>query len=133
MKKFITHLVMVVAVAAMMASCSTATPSDHAEDIVKCMQKGNYAEMADFMYVDTSNPQSVERKEMMASIFEEKVSNGMEKMQGIVSYKMGEEIIAADGKTATVDVYFVYGNGEEYGTTIDFENIDGDWYLSTKK
>ena len=53
----------------------------------------------------------------------------LEYTQGIKSYEIISEEIAEDGKTATVKVKLVFGNGEENEDDVELIKVDEGWKL----
>ena len=53
----------------------------------------------------------------------------LEYTQGIKSYEIISEEISEDGKTATVKVKLVFGNGEENEDDVDLIKVDEGWKL----
>ena len=131
-KLFISMFVAVVALT--LWSCGSAnTPSAVAEKAVKCMQKADYEGYVDLMDLKKSDGKDVE-KEQLAALLREKGTKTMEKKQGIKSYKVESEEISEDGKSATVNMKVVYGDGSEDTNKIKLvKNDKGEWKISFGK
>ena len=133
MKKLLISMFVAV-VALTLWSCGSAnTPSAVAEKAVKCMQKADYEGYVDLMDLKKSDGKDVE-KEQLAALLREKGTKTMEKKQGIKSYKVESEEISEDGKSATVNMKVVYGDGSEDTNKIKLvKNDKGEWKVSLGK
>lgn len=119
----------------MFTSCGSSTPSDKALEYVGYMKDAKYKELVDeIVFPAESTPEEIEQsKNALISMLTEKGSKQLEEKGGIVSYKVTEETIAEDGKTAQVKVDIKYGDGEVVPATYDLIWVDGEWKLDAKK
>ena len=68
------------------------------------------------------------------ALLREKGTKAMEKKQGLKSYEVLSEEISEDGKSATVKMKMVYGDGSEDTQDLKLvKNDDGDWRLTMGK
>lgn len=131
-KLFISMFVAVVAFT--LWSCGPAnTPSAVAEEACKCVQNADYEGYVELMDLkETKNQES--EKEQFVAMLREKGTKTMEKKQGIKSYKVESEEISEDGKSATVNMKVVYGDGSEDTNKIKLvKNDKGEWKISFGK
>ena len=131
-KLFISMFVAVVAFT--LWSCGPAnTPSAVAEEACKCVQNADYEGYVELMDLkETKNQES--EKEQFVAMLREKGTKTMEKKQGIKSYKVESEEISEDGKSATVNMKVVYGDGSEDTSKIKLVKNDmGEWKVSLGK
>lgn len=131
-KLFISMFVAVVAFT--LWSCGPAnTPSAVAEEACKCVQNADYEGYVELMDLkETKNQES--EKEQFVAMLREKGTKTMEKKQGIKSYKVESEEISEDGKSATVNMKVVYGDGSEDTSKIKLvKNDKGEWKISFGK
>lgn len=131
-KLFISMFVAVVAFT--LWSCGPAnTPSAVAEKACKCVQNEDYEGYVELMDLkETKNQES--EKEQFVAMLREKGTKTMEKKQGIKSYKVESEEISEDGKSATVNMKVVYGDGSEDTNKIKLvKNDKGEWKISFGK
>ena len=72
--------------------------------------------------------------EQLVALLREKGTKAMEKKQGLKSYEVLSEEISEDGKSATVKMKMVYGDGSEDTQDLKLvKNDDGDWRLTMGK
>ena len=131
-KLFISMFVAVVAFT--LWSCGPAnTPSAVAEEACKCVQNADYEGYVELMDLkETKNQES--EKEQFVAMLREKGTKTMEKKQGIKSYEVLSEEISEDGKSATVNMKVVYGDGSEDTNKIKLvKNDKGEWKISFGK
>lgn len=131
-KLFISMFVAVVAFT--LWSCGPAnTPSAVAEEACKCVQNADYEGYVELMDLkETKNQES--EKEQFVAMLREKGTKTMEKKQGIKSYNVESEEISEDGKSATVNMKVVYGDGSEDTNKIKLvKNDKGEWKISFGK
>lgn len=131
-KLFISMFVAVVAFT--LWSCGPAnTPSAVAEEACKCVQNADYEGYVELMDLkETKNQES--EKEQFVAMLREKGTKTMEKKQGIKSYNVESEEISEDGKSATVNMKVVYGDGSEDTNKIKLvKNDKGEWKVSLGK
>lgn len=131
-KLFISMFVAVVAFT--LWSCGPAnTPSAVAEEACKCVQNEDYEGYVELMDLkETKNQES--EKEQFVAMLREKGTKTMEKKQGIKSYNVESEEISEDGKSATVNMKVVYGDGSEDTNKIKLvKNDKGEWKISFGK
>lgn len=124
-----------IAAALFAVSCSgPATPSDVATDVYDLFIDGKYEEVVDLFDIPSEDAEEVaEFKAMLVSLFKEKAAPQIEAKGGIASYEVVGETIAEDGKSAVVDLKFVYGNGEEEDQQLDLVLTDDGWKPSLNK
>lgn len=135
MKKIIGFIAMAAFMLAM-ASCSGGnTPTSVAEKAVKCIQDKDYEGYVDLIDTDGKEGQEVEeQKKAMADMLRSKAATTIDKKGGIKSYEMLSETIAEDGKTASVEMKVVYGDGEEKQEEMKLRlGDDGQWRLDPGK
>ncbi len=135
MKKLI-YLTMIIGIATFMTSCGSGTnsPSAAAGEISELMQDGDYGDIVDHLYFESSEGEDVEaQKEMLAAILEEKAGKSIEQQGGLKNYEILGEEIAEDGNSATVRVKYYYADGDEDTQNMDFVKDDGDWLLKLNK
>lgn len=131
-KLFISMFVAVVAFT--LWSCGPAnTPSAVAEEACKCVQNADYEGYVELMDLkETKNQES--EKEQFVAMLREKGTKTMEKKQGIKRYNVESEEISEDGKSATVNMKVVYGDGSEDTNKIKLvKNDKGEWKVSLGK
>ena len=131
-KLFISMFVAVVAFT--LWSCGPAnTPSAVAEEACKCVQNEDYEGYVELMDLkETKNQES--EKEQFVAMLREKGTKTMEKKQGLKSYEVLSEEISEDGKSATVNMKVVYGDGSEDTNKIKLvKNDKGEWKVSLGK
>ena len=119
-----------------LASCSGGnTPTNVAEKAVKCIQDKDYEGYVDLMDTNGKEGQDIEeQKKAMADMLRSKAATTLDKKGGIKSYEMLAETIAEDGKTATVEMKIVYGDGEEKQEEMKLRlGDDGQWRLDPGK
>ena len=131
-KLFISMFVAVVAFT--LWSCGPAnTPSAVAEEACKCVQNEDYEGYVELMDLKETKNQESEKQQFVAML-REKGTKTMEKKQGIKSYKVESEEISEDGKSATVNMKVVYGDGSEDTSKIKLvKNDKGEWKISFGK
>ena len=131
-KLFISMFVAVVAFT--LWSCGPAnTPSAVAEEACKCVQNEDYEGYVELMDLKETKNQESEKQQFVAML-REKGTKTMEKKQGIKSYKVESEEISEDGKSATVNMKVVYGDGSEDTNKIKLvKNDKGEWKMSFGK
>lgn len=131
-KLFISMFVAVVAFT--LWSCGPAnTPSAVAEEACKCVQNADYEGYVELMDLKETKNQESEKQQFVAML-REKGTKTMEKKQGIKSYKVESEEISEDGKSATVNMKVVYGDGSEDTNKIKLvKNDKGEWKISFGK
>lgn len=131
-KLFISMFVAVVAFT--LWSCGPAnTPSAVAEEACKCVQNEDYEGYVELMDLKETKNQESEKQQFVAML-REKGTKTMEKKQGIKSYKVESEEISEDGKSATVNMKVVYGDGSEDTSKIKLvKNDKGEWKVSLGK
>lgn len=131
-KLFISMFVAVVAFT--LWSCGPAnTPSAVAEKACKCVQNEDYEGYVELMDLKETKNQESEKQQFVAML-REKGTKTMEKKQGIKSYKVESEEISEDGKSATVNMKVVYGDGSEDTSKIKLVKNDmGEWKVSLGK
>ena len=131
-KLFISMFVAVVAFT--LWSCGPAnTPSAVAEEACKCVQNEDYDDYVELMDLKETKNQESEKQQFVAML-REKGTKTMEKKQGIKSYKVESEEISEDGKSATVNMKVVYGDGSEDTNKIKLvKNDKGEWKISFGK
>lgn len=131
-KLFISMFVAVVAFT--LWSCGPAnTPSAVAEEACKCVQNEDYEGYVELMDLKETKNQESEKQQFVAML-REKGTKTMEKKQGIKSYKVESEEISEDGKSATVNMKVVYGDGSEDTNKIKLvKNDKGEWKISFGK
>lgn len=131
-KLFISMFVAVVAFT--LWSCGPAnTPSAVAEKACKCVQNEDYEGYVELMDLKETKNQESEKQQFVAML-REKGTKTMEKKQGIKSYKVESEEISEDGKSATVNMKVVYGDGSEDTSKIKLvKNDKGEWKISFGK
>ena len=131
-KLFISMFVAVVAFT--LWSCGPAnTPSAVAEEACKCVQNADYEGYVELMDLKETKNQESEKQQFVAML-REKGTKTMEKKQGIKSYKVESEEISEDGKSATVNMKVVYGDGSEDTNKIKLvKNDKGEWKVSLGK
>lgn len=130
MKKIVFVFSLCLMMMAVMTSCgsgSTATPSDVAKAATQCMQNKDYSGYMDLTDCDPDT------KSMMTSMISEKANQQLDQKEGIASFNVTGEEIAADSKTAVVKMNIVYGNGETEVKDIKCVNKDGKWLVSSDK
>lgn len=113
-------------------SCSN-SPSGVAKKAMGCMQDKDYKGYLEL--VDMGGKELTdEQKDEYASLLDNKASAELDKKDGIKSYEVTDETIAEDGKTATVKVTTVYGDGTEKTQDMKLKkNDDGDWKIDAGK
>jgi PBP1b-binding outer membrane lipoprotein LpoB len=127
---------MILVIAVFLSSCgsSTNTPSAAAEKIVNLMQDGDYDEIVDLMYFETSEGEDIEaQKEMFVALMDEKAGKSIDKKGGLEDYEVLGEEMSEDGKTASVKVKYLYGDGSEETQDMEFVLEDGEWLLEMNK
>ena len=131
-KLFISMFVAVVAFT--LWSCGPAnTPSAVAEEACKCVQNEDYEGYVELMDLKETKNQESEKQQFVAML-REKGTKTMEKKQGIKSYKVESEEISEEGKSATVNMKVVYGDGSEDTNKIKLvKNDKGEWKISFGK
>ena len=131
-KLFFSMFVAVVALT--LWSCGPAnTPSAVAEEACKCVQNADYDGYVELMDLKETKNQESEKQQFVAML-REKGTKTMEKKQGIKSYEVLSEEISEDGKSATVKMKMVYGDGSEDTQDLKLvKNDDGDWRLTMGK
>ena len=131
-KLFISMFVAVVALT--LWSCGSAnTPSAVAEEACKCVQNEDYEGYVDLLLLKETKNQESEKQQFVAML-REKGTKTMEKKQGLKSYEVLSEEISEDGKSATVKMKMVYGDGSEDTQDLKLvKNDDGDWRLTMGK
>ena len=131
-KLFISMFVAVVAFT--LWSCGPAnTPSAVAEEACKCVQNEDYEGYVELMDLKETKNQESEKQQFVAML-REKGTKTMEKKQGIKSYNVESEEISEDGKSATVNMKVVYGDGSEDTNKIKLvKNDKGEWKISFGK
>ncbi len=135
MKKVLLFSVCLFAMAFMSSCGGGSTPSDEALKCVELLQKGDYEALVDELKMDEdATPEEIEQgKQMFVALGKEKGGKQIEAKGGISSYKVVEETIAEDGKTAVVKVDITYGNGETETEKYDMELVDGKWKITLDK
>lgn len=134
MKKLVFLFALVTALFAV--SCGgPATPSDAAAEIYAMVMAGDFDKVADCFYFDESKPEeAAEAKAMLTSLFTEKAKPQIEAKGGIKSVEPLEEVIAEDGKSATVRMKITYGDGSEKDEKIKMILTEaGEWKADMNK
>ena len=112
MKKLFFSMFVAVVTLTLWSCGNTNTPSAVAEKAVKCIQKADYEGYVDLMNLKKTDEGNNE-KEQLVALLREKGTKAMEKKQGLKSYEVLSEEISEDGKSATVKMKMVYGDGSE--------------------
>lgn len=136
MKMMKTLSMLVLALTCAIACSSSSSPADVAMDATKCIQKGSYDKIADYIYVSpgTSAEEAEQGRAMITGMMKDKGGKQIEAMGGISSYTLVSEEISEDGAEANVKINIVYGNGTEDVNDMDLIlGEDGKWYLDISK
>ena len=136
MKKLFGILLLFSAMALFVTSCSSSSsPGDAFKGYMELMKKGDAKAFAQAFAVDET--QTPEEQEQAAQLIEgligDKTKKMMEEKQGLKDVQVLEENISEDGKTATLKVKFVYGDGTEEESTQEMVKQDGKWKMVFKK
>ena len=133
MKKLLISMFVAV-VALTLWSCGSAnTPSAVAEKAAKCMQNADYEGYVELMELKETEGKEAE-KEQFVALLREKGTKTMEKKQGLKSYEVLSEEISEDGKSATVKMKMVYGDGSEDTSKVKHDKNDKrEWKMSFGK
>ena len=117
------------------ASCSSqSSPTNVTEALIKNIQNENYEAISELFYAKGETEEEInEQKQMIESLYTDKVKKSIDKKEGIKSYEIEEEKISEDGKTAIVKYSITYGNGDTDKETNKLVNIDGKWYIDLGK
>ena len=120
-------------------SCSgangAATPTEVAEQSMKCIQNKDYKGYVDLMnFPETMKEQEVKtQKEMYVNMMENKMKESVEKAGGIKEFKAAGEENVTD-TTATVKINVTYGNDSTAVQNVDCVKAkDGSWKLKNNK
>lgn len=138
MRKFLGFFAAIAAVAFM--SCSggakgAATPTELAEQSMKCIQNKDYKGYVDLMnFPETMKEEEVKtQKEMYVNMMENKMQESVEKAGGIKEFKAASEENVTD-TTATVKVNVTYGNDSTAVQDVQCVKAkDGSWKLKNNK
>ena len=126
---------MLALVCAVLVSCSKGsndTPSAAADKALALTQKGDFDGLVDMMYFGQKDEKAEkETKDAMKALIKEK---GQKEKDNMVSYKITEESIAEDGKTATVKYKVKYKDQEEeQEKDMKMVKTDKGWMLDSGK
>lgn len=124
------------AMALFMTSCSSSSsPGDAYKGYMELMNKGDYKAFAQGFAVDeTQTPEEQEQAtQMIEGLIGDKTKKMMEEKQGLKDVQVLEETIGEDGKTATLKVKYVYGDGTEEEGTQEMVKQDGKWKMKFEK
>lgn len=134
MKRLITLFSVICALVCVVACSTQSSPSSVAETYAKALKSENYDAITKLFYVNSDNAEEVQQsREMIKGLLTDKVKPEIDANGGITSYEVGAETISEDGTEATVDLTFVYGNGDSEEEEVELVNVDGTWYLDTGK
>jgi len=135
MKKLFGILVLMSAIALFMTSCTSSSPGDAFKGYMELMKKGDAKEFAKGFAVDeTKTPEEQEQAtQMIESLIGEKTKKMMEEKQGLKDVQVLEETISEDGKSATLKVKFIYGDGSEEESTQEMVKQNDQWKMAFKK
>ncbi len=102
---------------------------------MELMKKGDAKEFAKGFAVDeTKTPEEQEQAtQMIESLIGEKTKKMMEEKQGLKDVQVLEETISEDGKSATLKVKFIYGDGSEEESTQEMVKQNDQWKMTFKK
>lgn len=134
MKK-ITTLLCILAIAFLMASCSS-SPSSVAKKSIACLQDKDYKGYAELLYYGNNNSEEEleEAQRQMANLIDQKADKQFDAMGGIKSCEVTSEQIDEDGKTAKVTMNLTYGNGKTEEETFKLrKDSNDDWRIDFGK
>ncbi len=133
MKKFLTLSIFATLFSVAVSCSSSSTPSSVAEEVTKCIQKGDYDKLGEYIYAEKDDANAEQTKAMVVGMLKDKGGKAIEKKGGIKSYTTISEEISEDGSTAEVEVEVTYGDDSTENNDYDLINVDGKWYLEIKK
>ena len=97
------------------------------------MQNADYEGYVELMELKETEGKEAE-KEQFVALLREKGTKTMEKKQGLKSYEVLSEESSEDGKSATVKMKMVYGDGSEDTSKVKLvKNDKGEWKMSFGK
>jgi hypothetical protein len=111
------------------------TPSGITKSIYSQWQSGNYEKGLEILtsHLDSDKTPTAEERKQFIDGFAAKARETMDKRGSIKSFSVSDEVISADGTTATVETKVTYGNGETDENKLDFIKKDGQWKISLGK
>lgn len=132
MKKLLFFAVLAVC-GLMFVSCGKETPGKVQEKALKCIQQKDWdGYLALVKFKDQEDPEKAEKvKNGFRQILESKMTDQLEKKEGIKDIKILEETI--DGEQAKVKYSVEYGNGEVVEKDQDMVLVDGKWMIDAGK
>ena len=135
MKKIFGILVLFSAMALFMTSCSPSSPGDAFKGYMEMMKNGDNKGFAQGFAVDeTQTPEEQEQQaQLIENLIGDKTKKMMEEKQGLKDVQVLEETIGEDGKTATLKVKFVYGDGSEEESTQEMVKQGDKWKMKFEK
>lgn len=119
----------------LLAACSPSTPGKALVKYCEYAEKGNYEKFVDgIAFEDDADPAKVaESKKQLAAMLKEKSEKSLEEKSGVKEFEVVSETISEDGKTATVRLKTVYGNGEADENDNAMVLQDGVWKMRFSK
>ena len=129
MKKLFATMFVCLMMVALVSGCgSSNTPEGVAGKAVECMMKKDFKGLVDLTAL------SDEEKAGVVQLLEEKGAKKLDEVGGTKSFEIADKSVDEEAGTATVNVKYVYGNGEEDSDQMHLvKDADGNWKLSTKK
>lgn len=134
MKKLVLLFALAAALCAV-ACGGPASPSDTATEIYSLVMDGKYEQAVDLFYFDENKPEeAAQAKAVLTALLTEKAKPQIEAKGGIKAVEIVEEVIAEDGKSATVSMKITYGDDSVTNENLELILTEaGEWKADMNK
>lgn len=112
------------------------TPASVAKNATECIKNMNFDGFVNLQHIDARSEKELEGKKLAISSAVKDFYNGWTRVKGgLKSFDITNVDMASDGRTASVDMHIVYGNGEVNGckTVKMCRDNDGRWKMIPRK
>ncbi len=119
----------------LLAGCSPSSPGKTLVKYSEYMQEGKYEQFVEGIAFDEKTPPEkvAEAKKEMAALLKEKAEKSIAKKGGFKEFEIISETVSEDGKTATVKMKTIYGDGETDESDTAMVLQDGVWKMKMGK
>jgi hypothetical protein len=105
------------------------SPGDAVKSMAIDLQGENYNTVVD-LYINKNGEELTDEEKTKIRAFLPSAKEEMDKKEGLKEVVIVEETISADGKTATVKSYLIYGNGDKSSEDeINLVKVNGNWRI----
>ncbi len=103
------------------------SPGDAVKTMAINLQGENYDAVVD-LYINKNGEELTDEEKTKVKAFLPSAKEEMDKKGGLKEVVIVEETISADGETATIKSYLLYGNGDKSNEDkTDLVKVNGDW------